>query len=93
MRIATLGIAVALPALVAAGCATRSQVDEHWGEAYREAREAQLAYPDEWVTDVAPRGLDAFTAELVAERYYRGQRVQQSRQAPSVIIGEIGEMR
>lgn len=88
MRSTILTLLVAA-ALLASGCALRSGVAEHWGEAYRETRAAQLANPEAPVTDEAPEGLDAITAELVAERYYKGQRVQRTREAPSVLIQDM----
>ena len=79
MRIYTLALVAVIG--FATGCA-HSAVDDAWGYAYEELRTAQLGTDKE----SGPRGLDALTAEQVADRYYKGQREQTTRTAPSVLI-------
>ena len=72
--------------LLAGGCA--SPVDEHWGESISATQAAQVNDPAA-PADHEPRvDLDANSAEAVAERYYRGQRQQSTRVAPSIVITE-----
>lgn len=69
---------------LAGGCA--SPVDEHWGESTSAMQAAQVTDP-EAPADYEPRvDMDAKSAEAVAERYYRGQRQQNTRMAPSIVI-------
>jgi outer membrane murein-binding lipoprotein Lpp len=73
---------VAAAALVLAGCAS-SRVDANWGEGLGHTWSAQID-PNNSSEIV---GLDAQTAELVADRYYKGQQTQQTRQPPIVVMG------
>lgn len=83
MKTATLALALGL-SLLAGGCA--SAVDEHWGESTAAMQAAQQADPNAPVNDEPLVDLDAKSAEAVADRYYKGQRQQQTRQAPAIVI-------
>jgi hypothetical protein len=83
MKTKTLALALGL-SLLAGGCA--SPVDEHWAESTDAMHAAQLADPNAPVSDEPLMDLDAKSAEAVADRYYRGQRQQSTRQAPSIVI-------
>jgi hypothetical protein len=82
-----LSIVLATTFLLALGC-THSHVDAQWGEAYEATMSRQVEDPQAPHTVDAPTGLDARTAEEVSDRYYRGQRTQETRRAPTVVIGE-----
>jgi len=84
----TVLFALAAGLVLLGGC-THSRVDAEWGEAYRATGRSQIADPSAPRTLAAPEGTDAVTAELVAERYYTGQRTQETRRAPAVVIGEL----
>jgi type IV pilus biogenesis protein CpaD/CtpE len=68
------------------GCALHSPVNEQWGRSYSANRAAQVADPNAPVSDAAVEDMDAISGEAVADRYYKGQRNQQTRQAPSISI-------
>lgn len=71
-----------------AGACMHSRVDENWGRSF----EAQLAWqtvdPDAPETREPVEGMDAETAQRVAERYYEGQEQQQQRMVPLTLIGD-----
>jgi hypothetical protein len=79
----TLGLGLAL---LASGCAHRSPVNEQWGRSIDATRAAQVADPNAPSSDAAADGMDPRSAEAVADRYYKGQRTQQTRQAPTISI-------
>lgn len=83
MKTTTLALALGLSLLVGA-CA--SPVDQHWGESTAATQAAQLADPNAPASDEPLLDLDAKSAEAVADRYYKGQRQQSTRQAPSIVI-------
>jgi len=72
--------------LLASGCALHSPVDEQWGRSYEASRAAQVADPNAPSSDAAVEGMDPKSGEAVADRYYKGQRNQQTRQAPAITI-------
>jgi hypothetical protein len=72
--------------LLAGGCALRSPVNEQWGRAYSANRAAQAADPNAPTSDEPVLGMDPKSGEAVADRYYKGQRNQQTRQAPAITI-------
>lgn len=53
------------------GCA-KTPLEQHWGDAYRENKNAMIANPDAG-SDEPIEGLDPLTGELVVERYEREQ--------------------
>jgi len=63
-----------------------SAVDESWGIALEENLQSQMAHPEGPASEAGPEGIDASTAERVAERYYKGQETQQTRRARTVVI-------
>jgi hypothetical protein len=65
-------LATGAAALLASGC-LHSPVQDHFGDAYRDAVRAQVADPDAPRTDRGPEGLDPATGERVAEGYYQRQ--------------------
>lgn len=71
----------AVTALALSGCA-HSRVDASWGEGIGYTLTAQIGSP----AMHGPTGLDAPTAERVADRYYRGQETQRTREAPKIMI-------
>jgi hypothetical protein len=71
--------------LLLSGC-LHSPVDESWGEALSATGDAQVANPVAPDTLEGAKGIDPVSAEAVAQRYYEGQRRQQSREAPSIVI-------
>ena len=72
--------------LIASGCAHRSAVNEQWSRSYEATRAAQVADPNAPSSDAAIEDMDPKSGEAVADRYYTGQRQQQTRQAPSITI-------
>jgi len=89
MRIRTLRIILAGGAgLLLSGC-LHSAVDQRWGEAYHAALTRQQANPAAPTSQDGPEGVDAVTAELVSDRYYRGQESQETRRVEAVVIGEL----
>jgi hypothetical protein len=72
--------------LLAGGCAHRSPVNEQWGRSYDATRAAQVSDPNAPASDAAVEGMDPRSGEAVADRYYKGQRQQQTRQAPTITI-------
>ena len=64
-----------------------SVVDESWGIALEENLQSQTAHPEGPASETGPEGIDASTAERVAERYYKGQESQKTRRARTVVIG------
>jgi len=66
-----------------------SAVDESWGITYERNVQSQIAHPESPASVDGPEGIDASTAERVAKRYYKGQETQQTRRAPTVVIGEM----
>lgn len=72
--------------LLASGCAHRSPVNEQWSRSYEATRAAQVADPNAPSSDAAIVDLDPKSGEAVADRYYKGQRTQQTRQAPTISI-------
>jgi type IV pilus biogenesis protein CpaD/CtpE len=85
MKSRSIALALGL-AFLASGCALKSPVDEQWGRSYSATRAAQVADPNAPSSDAAVEGIDAKTGEAVADRYYKGQRQQQTRQAPTISI-------
>lgn len=85
MKTTILALSLGL-SLLAGGCA--SPVDQHWGESTAATQATQLADPSAPANDEPLVDLDAKSAEAVADRYYRGQRQQSTRQAPAIIITE-----
>jgi hypothetical protein len=81
----TLALAVSLSLLTGA-CALRSPVDEQWGRSVAENHDAQVADPNAPANDDPVLGMDAKSGEAVADRYYKGQRNQSTRRAPSITI-------
>lgn len=80
-------IALALGLLfLTSGCAHYSAVNEQWGRSYSATRAAQVADPNAPSSDAAVENMDALSGEAVADRYYKGQRNQQTRQAPTISI-------
>ena len=73
-------------ALLASACA--SPVDEHWGLATAATQADQLADPNAPANHEPLVDLDAISSEAVAYRYSEGQRQQDTRQAPSIVITE-----
>jgi hypothetical protein len=61
-------------------------VTEQWGRSYDATQAAQVADPNAPSSDAALEGMDPKSGEAVAERYYKGQRSQQTRQAPTITI-------
>lgn len=87
-RRAAVGLAAGL--LLAAGLTggcLHSRVEPRWGEAYRAAMAGQTADPAAPASAEGPEGIDAGTAERVADRYYEGQEIQETRRARGVVIG------
>ena len=74
--------------LLLSGCGAvqRSAVDEQWGRSYGATRAAQVADPNAPSDDAASEGIDPKSGEAVAERYYTGQRNQETRRAPAITI-------
>ena len=85
MKTRTLALALGV-ALLGGACAHRSPVDEQWTRSTAATRAAQVADPNAPTSDAALLNLDAKSGEAVADRYYRGQRTQNTRQAPSIVI-------
>jgi hypothetical protein len=82
-------VALLLLLSVSAGaCALHSPVEERWGQALRANHDAQIADPAAPASAEPVLGMDAKSGEAVADRYYKGQRTQQTRQAPSIVITE-----
>jgi hypothetical protein len=75
-------------AVLLSGCGSvqRSTVDEQWGRSYGATRAAQVADPNAPTDDAAIEGMDPKSGEAVAERYYTGQRTQETRRAPAITI-------
>ena len=72
--------------LMTSACAHRSPVDEQWGRSVEATRAAQVADPNAPSSDAAVVGMDPVSGEAVADRYYKGQRQQLTRQAPAITI-------
>lgn len=72
--------------LLLSGC-LHSPVERQWGEAYEALLAVQTMNPGA-PRDTVPMGLDAATAERVADRYYEGQELQETRRARGIVIGE-----
>ena len=89
MKTRTLALALGL-ALLGSACALRSPVNELWGRAYEANRAAQVADPNAPTSDAPVMGMDPVSGEAVADRYYKGQRNQAARQAPSITISGGG---
>jgi hypothetical protein len=85
MRTRSVALALSL-LLMAAGCSLRSQVNEQWSRSYEANRSAQVADPNAPASDAAVEGMDPESGQVVADRYYEGQRTQRTRQAPSITI-------
>jgi len=66
-----------------------SKVSENWGIALDQTVQSQVADPEAPASLDGPEGIDASTAERVADRYYKGQEKQQTRRAHSVMIGGV----
>jgi hypothetical protein len=81
----TLSLSLGL-SLLASGCAHRSAVNEQWGRSTGATRAAQVADPNAPSSDAAVEGMDPRSGEAVADRYYKGQRNQATRQAPTITI-------
>jgi len=75
-------------ALGSSGC-LHSNVDAHWGEAYGNQVAVQTADPNAPHSADAPEGLDSLSAERVADRYYKGQAVDDARKSKGVLISEF----
>jgi hypothetical protein len=74
-------------ALALVGCAS-SSVDASWGVAVAHLAAKQTAAPLGVEGEEPVQGIDAPTAQRVAERYYRGQEAQTTRQAATILIGK-----
>jgi hypothetical protein len=85
MKTRILVLALGL-SLVASACAHRSPVAEQWGHSTAATKAAQVADPNAPANDDPALGMDAKSGEAVAERYYKGQRTQATRQAPAITI-------
>ena len=85
MKTRSLALALCL-SLLGVACAHRSPVNEQWSRSTAATSAAQVADPNAPTSDAALLNLDAKSGEAVADRYYRGQRTQSTRQAPSVVI-------
>jgi hypothetical protein len=81
------GVLVCALAVPATGC-VHSGVDAAWGTALPHVTAAQTASPLGIDPSEPKFGLDAPTSERVADRYYRGQEAQTTRQATTILIGE-----
>ena len=66
-----------------------SAVAENWGIALDQTVQSQVADPEAPASLDGPEGIDASTAERVADRYYKGQEQQQTRRSRSVLIGGV----
>ena len=77
----TLGLS-----LVTSACALHSPVGEQWGHSTAATKAAQVADPNAPANDDPALNMDAKSGEAVAERYYKGQRDQATRQAPAITI-------
>jgi hypothetical protein len=66
-----------------------SAVAENWGIALDQTVQSQTADPEAPASPNGPEGIDASTAERVADRYYKGQETQQTRRSTSVLIGGV----
>ncbi len=87
MKSRTLAVALGLSLLTGA-CAGRSPVNEQWGRSARVNHDVQLADPNAPANGDPVLGMDPKSGEAVADRYYKGQRNQQTRQAPAITISE-----
>lgn len=87
MKTRTLALVLGLSLLTGA-CALRSPVNEQWGRAVAANHDAQVADPNAPASDEPVLGMDPVSGEAVANRYYKGQRNQSTRQAPSITISE-----
>jgi hypothetical protein len=87
MKTRTLVLALGL-SLLASACALRSPVDEQWSHSTAANHDAQVADPNASANDDPVVGMDAKSGEAVADRYYTGQRNQDTRQAPSITVTE-----
>jgi len=85
MKTRILVLALGL-SLVTGACAHRSPVAEQWGQTTAATQAAQVADPNAPANDDPALGMDAKSGEAVAERYYKGQRTQATRQAPAITI-------
>lgn len=85
MKSRSIALALSL-AFLTSGCALHSAVDEQWGRSYSANRAAQVADPNAPSSDAAVENMDAVSGEAVADRYYKGQRNQRTRQAPTISI-------
>ena len=72
--------------LVTSACALHSPVNQQWGHSTAATKAAQVADPNAPANDDPALGMDAKSGEAVAERYYKGQRNQATRQAPAITI-------
>jgi hypothetical protein len=83
-----VALALALALAPAAGC-MHSNVDKHWGEAYRESI-ARMTDDSEAAArnaeEPAPTGLDGATAEGTLGRYRQSQRGTPAPQLPMPMI-------
>ena len=84
-RILVLSLRLSLMA-VGSACALHSPVIEQWGHSTAANQAAQVADPNAPANDDPALGMDAKSGEAVAERYYKGQRDQATRQAPAITI-------
>ena len=85
-RILTLALGLSL---VTTAC-VHSNVDAQWGHAMTATTAAQVADPNAPANDDPVLGMDAKSGEAVADRYYKGQRNQSTRQAPAITISGSG---
>jgi hypothetical protein len=65
----TLTMGLVLAALPSLGCFSRAHLTEHYGRAYRQAFERQIANPGAAANAKVPKGLDALEAGIVVETY------------------------
>jgi hypothetical protein len=86
MKTRSFALALCVGLLLASGCAHRSPVNEQWSRSYEATRAAQVADPNAPSSDAAVVDMDPKSGEAVADRYYKGQRQQQVRQAPAITI-------
>ena len=71
--------------LLTSAC-VHSNVDAQWGHATAATFSAQVADPNAPANDNPVLNMDAKSGEAVADRYYKGQRNQATRQAPAITI-------
>ena len=87
MKVSKVVVLTCALAAFGAGC-MHSGVDAAWGTAVPHVTAAQTSSPLGVDPSEPTFGLDAPTSERVADRYYRGQEAQTTRQATTILIGQ-----